>query len=43
MNAGWVTVMKRIEVDLKCMQLEIGTKKLGCKGEEKKRKICRRR
>jgi hypothetical protein len=33
--------MKRIEVDLKCMQLEIGTKKLECK-EEKEREICRR-
>jgi hypothetical protein len=30
--------MKRIEVDLKCMRLEIGTKKLECK-EEKKRNL----
>ena len=35
--------MKRIDVDLKCMQLEIETKKLECKEEKKKREICRRR
>jgi len=31
--------MKRIEVDLKCMRLEIGTKKLECKEEKEKRNL----
>lgn len=38
MNRRMGYCMKRIEVDLKCMRLEIGTKKLECREEKKKKR-----